>query len=216
MSLANKVASAARSVVENARKTADQALHDREALRKKIGDQVRDLPVTAVQYTVKGVGQALLVGDRVRQEIGRRVGRGGDGDGVAPAERHQTGAPEAPAKSAFEEAAERPQAVRPARKARSAKGGVGPAPAAQESAASVEASLPAAAAEATAPAERPAPEAELPISEYDERTLPSLRAKMKGLTVEDLRQLIEYEKTHAARADVISMFERRIAKLESE
>lgn len=215
MSLANKVASAARSAVENARKTADQALHDREALRKKIGGQVRDLPMTAVQYTVKGVGQALLIGDRVRQEIGRRVGRGGDGDGAEPAERHQTGAPEAPAKSAFEEA-ERPQAVRPARKARSAKGGVAPAPAAQESAASVEASLPAAAAEATAPPERPAPEADLPIPEYDERTVPSLRARMKGLTVADLRQLIEYEKTHAARADVISMFERRITKLESE
>lgn len=220
MSLANKVASAARSAVENVRKTADQALHDREALRKKIGGQVRDLPMTAVQYTVKGVGQALLIGDRVRQEIGRRVGRGDDGDGAEPAERHQTGGSEAPAKSAFEEAAERPQAVRPARKARSAKGGVdgvdaAPA-AAQESAASVEASLPAAAAEATAPAEQPAPEADLPIPEYDERTVPSLRARMKGLTVADLRQLIEYEKTHAARADVISMFERRITKLESE
>lgn len=219
MSLANKVASAARSAVDNARKTADQALHDREALRKKIGGQVRDLPMTAVQYTVKGVGQALLIGDRVRQEIGRRVGRGGDGDGAEPAERHQTGAPEAPAKSAFEEAAERPQAVRPARKARSAKGGVDgvdTAPAAQESAASVEASLPAAAAAATAPAEQTAPETDLPIPEYDERTVPSLRARMKGLTVADLRQLIEYEKTHAARADVISMFERRITKLESE
>lgn len=215
MSLANKVASAARSAVENARKTADQALHDREALRKKIGGQVRDLPMTAVQYTVKGVGQALLIGDRVRREIGRRAGRGG----AEPADRPETEAPEAPgapAKSAFEEAAERPQAVRPARKARSAKGGVDAAPAAEATAPPAEEPAPTAAEEAASPAQRSAPGANLPIAEYDERTLPSLRARMKGLTVADLRQLIEYEKTHAARADVISMFERRITKLESE
>lgn len=234
MSLANKVASAARSAVDNARKTAGQALHDREALRKRIGGGVRELPMTAVQYTVKGVGQALLIGDRVRQEIGRRVGRGDDGT-EPTAERHQTAAPATPAKSAFEEAAERPQAVRPARKARAAKGGIDgveavpaaekPAAVADEPASPVEespaeqpapeASLPAAAAETGAPAESPAPEAELPIAEYDERTVPSLRARMKGLTVADLRTLIEYEQTHAARADVIAMFERRIAKLES-
>jgi len=185
MSLANKVASAARSAVDNARKTADEALHDREALRKRIGTQVRDLPLTAVQFTVKGVGQALLLGDRVRQEIGRLAGR--DGHGPEPKERHQTGAPAAPPqRSAFEEAA-RPEGVRPARKARSAQGGTAPEP-----------------------------PAELPIPDYDERTVPSLRARLKGLSVTDVRQLLEYEKTHAGRAEVIGMFERRITKLQEE
>lgn len=206
MSVANKVASAARSAVDNARKTADQALHDRGTLRKRIGTQVRDLPMTAVQLTVKGVGQALQVGDRVRQNLGRLTGRDGRTDDTAePKERHETGAPAAdtaPArqKSAFEEAA-RPEGVRPARRAK----------ASQETGAPI----PAPTAEGH-PRSAPARPGELPIDGYDERTVPSLRAKLKGLSVEDLRQLLEYEKTHAARTEVIGMFERRIAKLQSE
>ena len=188
MSLANKVASAAKSAVDNARQTADEALHDREALRKRVGAQVRDLPMTAVQFTVKGVGQALLIGDRMRQELLRRTGR----DGHAPESDTppEAGTPAArPQRSAFEEAAPaaRPEGVRPARKARSAQGGTAPTP----------------------------PPAALPIDGYDERTVPSLRARLKGLSVDDVRRLLEYEKTHAARAEVIGMFERRIIKLQS-
>jgi hypothetical protein len=37
---------------------------------------------------------------------------------------------------------------------------------------------------------------------------------MRGLDVGQLRDLIKYEKAHAARDDVVSMFERRISKLE--
>ena len=58
--------------------------------------------------------------------------------------------------------------------------------------------------------------AELPLANYDESTVASLRARLRNLTVAQLTQLVEYEKGHAARADVISMFERRIAKIESE
>ena len=185
MSLANKMASAAKSAVDNARKTADEALHDREALRKRIGTQVRDLPMTAVQVTVRGVGQALLVGDRVRQELGRRVGRGGhDAEPEAPDPIDAT--TPTPAKSAFEEAA-KPEGVRPARKPRAAKGGA-----------------------------TPVPPKDLPIADYDERTVPSLRARLKNLSVEDVRRLLEYEKTNAGRAEVIGMFERRITKLQAE
>lgn len=191
MSLANKVASAAKSAVDNARQTADEALHDREALRKRVGAQVRDLPMTAVQFTVKGVGQALLLGDRVRQELLRRTGR--DGHTPEPDTPHEVDTPAArPQRSAFEEAAPtaRPEGVRPARKARSAQGGTAPTP--------------------------PAAPADLPIDGYDQRTVPSLRARLKGLSIDDVRRLLEYEKTHAGRAEVIGMFERRITKLQSE
>jgi hypothetical protein len=58
--------------------------------------------------------------------------------------------------------------------------------------------------------------AELPLANYDESTVASLRARLRNLTVAQLTQLVEYEKGHAARADVITMFERRIAKIESE
>jgi hypothetical protein len=44
----------------------------------------------------------------------------------------------------------------------------------------------------------------------------SLRARLRNLDVAQVRQFAEYERTHAARADVLTMFERRIAKLEAE
>ena len=44
----------------------------------------------------------------------------------------------------------------------------------------------------------------------------SLRARLRNLSVDQLTQLIGYEKGHADRADVITMFERRIAKIEAE
>jgi hypothetical protein len=58
--------------------------------------------------------------------------------------------------------------------------------------------------------------AELPLANYDESTVASLRARLRNLSAEQLTQLIEYEKGHAARPDVITMFERRIAKVEAE
>jgi outer membrane biosynthesis protein TonB len=66
-----------------------------------------------------------------------------------------------------------------------------------------------AAAEAT-------PAAELPLANYDSLTIASLRARLRNLSVAQLGQLIAYEQAHAARADVIAMFERRVAKIESE
>ena len=55
-----------------------------------------------------------------------------------------------------------------------------------------------------------------PLPNYDELSVPSLRARLRNLDVTQVRQLAEYERAHAARADVLTMFERRIAKLEAE
>jgi len=55
-----------------------------------------------------------------------------------------------------------------------------------------------------------------PLPNYDELSVPSLRARLRNLDVTQVRQLAEYERTHAARAEVLTMFERRIAKLEAE
>ena len=48
---------------------------------------------------------------------------------------------------------------------------------------------------------------------YDSLSLPSLRARLRNLDIDQVRMLAEYERGHAARADVITMFERRIDKL---
>ena len=55
-----------------------------------------------------------------------------------------------------------------------------------------------------------------PLPNYDELSLASLRARLRNLDVTQVRQLADYERAHAARAEVLTMFERRIAKLEAE
>jgi hypothetical protein len=55
----------------------------------------------------------------------------------------------------------------------------------------------------------------LPMPGYDGLSLPSLRSRLRNLDASQLRVLIDYEKTHAGRPDVVTMFERRVVKLES-
>ena len=55
-----------------------------------------------------------------------------------------------------------------------------------------------------------------PLPNFDELSVPSLRARLRNLDIGQVRQMLEYERTHAARPEVIAMFERRIAKLEAE
>jgi len=68
---------------------------------------------------------------------------------------------------------------------------------------------------AEVPASEPA-QARPPLANYDELSIASLRARLRNLDVTRLGELIEYERAHQARAEVIVMFERRIAKLEAE
>jgi hypothetical protein len=56
---------------------------------------------------------------------------------------------------------------------------------------------------------------QLPLDNYDNLTLPSIRARLRGLDVEQLRVLAAYERTHAERPEVLGMFERRIERLET-
>jgi hypothetical protein len=61
----------------------------------------------------------------------------------------------------------------------------------------------------------PGATAELPLPNYDELTIASVRARLRNLSIAQLGELVNYEKAHADRADFIAMFERRIAKVES-
>jgi hypothetical protein len=64
--------------------------------------------------------------------------------------------------------------------------------------------------------ERTAGDSAPPLPNYAGLSVASLRARLRSLDVTQVRQLADYERAHAARADVVSMFERRIAKLEAE
>jgi len=54
----------------------------------------------------------------------------------------------------------------------------------------------------------------LPVPNYDDLTVASLRARLRNLDSAQVRALLDYEKANAGRAAVLTMYERRIAKLE--
>jgi hypothetical protein len=54
------------------------------------------------------------------------------------------------------------------------------------------------------------------LPNYDELSLAQLRARLRTLTVEDLEELLEHERTHAARPEFTGMLTRRIANLQAQ
>ncbi|MBE3000199.1 hypothetical protein IDM40_16035 [Nocardiopsis sp. HNM0947] len=62
-----------------------------------------------------------------------------------------------------------------------------------------------------------APAAEdLAVPTYDELTLPSIRARLRKLTIDQVRDLRAYEVAHESRPEFIKMYDNRIAKLQAE
>ncbi|MEU0239839.1 hypothetical protein ABZ234_19315 [Nocardiopsis sp. NPDC006198] len=56
---------------------------------------------------------------------------------------------------------------------------------------------------------------DLAVPTYDELTLPSVRARLRKLTIEQVRDLRAYEVAHGGRTEFIKMYDNRIAKLEA-
>jgi len=56
----------------------------------------------------------------------------------------------------------------------------------------------------------------LPLPNDDDLSVASLRARLRNLTAAQVAELVAYEKVNADRPEVVAMFERRIAKLETE
>jgi hypothetical protein len=52
-----------------------------------------------------------------------------------------------------------------------------------------------------------------PLPGYDDLSLASLRARLRALDATTIQAMLVYEKAHAGREPVITMFERRLAKL---
>ena len=156
----------------------------------------------ALRAVFAGIGRILKTSDKVRNKPA-------DAAPTANGTAAETATPEtaAPETAAPETAA--PETAAPETAA--------PETAAPETAAP-ETAAPETAAPETATPETAAPEsaAELPLQNYDDLTIASVRARLRNLSVEQLNSLIDYEKAHAARADFISMFERRIAKVGPE
>jgi hypothetical protein len=168
----------------------------------QVKERVKESPASALRAMFAGIGSMLFVKDKIRHKA--------DAGNSTP--ETVAAAPEAAA------AAETPAAPEPVVAETVTPKTVTPEAVAAKTTAVPDVSTgpettaapePAAAPEApVAPAA-----AALPLANYDELTIASLRARLRNLSAEQLTELIGYEKEHANREDVISMFERRITKL---
>jgi hypothetical protein len=126
-------------------------------------------------------------------------------EAAAPAE---AALPEAPAEAALPEAPA--EAALPEAPAEPALPEAPAEPALPE--APAEAALPEAPAE-PAPPVAAADEA-LPVPNYDQLSVASLRARLRVLDASQVQTLLDYEKAHESRPAVITLFERRLTKLD--
>ena len=238
---------------------------------EQVTERVKEAPAQALRAVFSGIGQVLLVADRIKSraaELQRETppdpgpraesaacAQSAPHAAPAPAPREETrwrsldetgnvrllpqqevtggrpgasepapAAPEAawqPADTAAEPAAPEPAAPEAARQPADIAAEL--TEAAPQPAADGAPEPAASAAEATSgggpsvldtSAEPPA-SAALPLSNYDDLTVASLRARLRNLDSAQVGVLLDYEKANAGRPAVLTMFERRIAKLES-
>ena len=157
--------------------------------------QVKDRPASALRAMFAGIGSLLSVMDKVRSKPAAE----------APADVEAT-APQAP------EPAETPAAAAPETTAEpdtaEAEATAKPDVVVAETTAEPDTAV------AEAPAE-PEPTDALPLPNYDELTVASLRARLRNLSNEDLTRLSAYEQAHQNRPEVIKMFNNRLIKMTS-
>jgi len=241
-----------------------------------VSDRIKEVPAQALRGVFAGIGQLLLITDKLRNKAPADVPRARTPERSRPAAGATVSEPAVPQEKAAEPAPAPPEPAQaagakpssvkstPAKpatakattaKATTAKPAAAKATAATETTAKAAAAKPSRApttrdfdktgnvrllddAETSAARVSPAPAAAAPaapgaaatadavgskpgdsgppLPNYDELSVASLRARLRNLDLAQVRQLAEYERAHAARADVIGMFERRIAKLEAD
>jgi hypothetical protein len=220
---------------------------------QQVNDRVKEAPAQALRAVFAGIGQVLLVADRIKTRAAE-VNRARPDTAAPPARPTPSPAPApAPAPNGAASAPDKtapdntvpgktgpdttvPDTTVPDKTrwrsldetgnvrllsdndaAEDEPAAAEPVVAAAEPAAAKAAPAKKPAAAESAPAAEPAAAAAsvLPVPNYDGLTVASLRARLRNLDPPQLRVLIDYEKAHAGRTDVLAMFERRIAKLES-
>ena len=180
--------------------------------------EVKEAPAKGLRAMFAGIGSILSITDKLR---GKPAASPDPETVVPPTAAPRTPAPAPAAPETISQETVTPETATPQTVTPEEAGGhvrliepdEAPAPAAVAEPAPAPAPAAPDPVPAAAVAADPAPSAELPLANYDDLSIASLRARLRNLSTDQLGQLIEYEKSHAGRADVISMFERRIAKL---
>jgi hypothetical protein len=152
----------------------------------QVNERVKEAPASALRAMFAGIGSLLFVRDKIKSKP----------------------APEAPSPEATA-----PEATSPETTADPETTAAPETTAVAETTAASEEAAPVAAVAKTAAAPASEEAAALPLPNYDELSVASLRARLRNLSADQLTVLISYEKSHADRAEVITMFERRITKL---
>ena len=208
----------------------------------QVSERIKEAPAQALRGVFAGIGQLLLITDKIRNKAShqdvprartpRTPGTVTDAAVTSPAGQ-DAGTAALPAETAAAKpAAGKPAAGKPvtakpptARRATveaaaadsAVSAGEAPKPPKRQSTRDLDKTGNVRLIDGETPgaAVRAAPGAP-PLPSYDDLSVASLRARLRNLDVTQVRQLAEYERAHAARAEVLTMFERRIAKLEAE
>jgi len=228
----------------------------------QVNDRIKEIPAQTLRAVFAGIGQILLIADKLRTRAAEQISGPGTPPAAGPTAAGPAGAAQPAAATSTADAgqpaagaappadatrtaragqpARTPPAKRGARPAAPQRprwrsldetgnvrllddGEEEPAPAADAAAAPAEsaattpaenaATTPATATPGAGAADGPAGAGALPLANYDQLSLASLRARLRVLDAAQVGLLLDYEKAHESRPDVVIMFERRIAKL---
>ena len=202
----------------------------------QVNDRIKEAPVVLLRAVFAGIGQLLLTADKVRSRaaeqvwiperatapgpvgqtrpypvpqeprngtvhtqpavterpVVREAAASSAKTAAAPRAAKATPAAKTPPAAKTTSAAETAEAAPPARKGPAAKAKTGTAPRTTKA--------------------RPAAEAP-PLPGYDDLSLASLRARLRTLDAPAIRAMLAYERAHARREPVMTMLERRLAKI---
>ena len=188
----------------------------------QVSERIKEAPAQALRGVFAGIGQLLLITDKLRNKApAAGVPRARTPERSQPVADATVSEPAVPQERAAEPAAAQPAAAKPSSvKSAPAKPAAATPPKTPrtrdfDKTGNVRLLDGAETSAAVAGGSKPG-DASPPLPNYDERSFASLRARLRNLDVAQVRRLAEYERAHAARADVVGMFERRIAKLEAD
>jgi cell pole-organizing protein PopZ len=168
--------------------------------------QVKEGPASMLRAMFAGFGSLLSVMDKVRAKPAAEAPADAEAPVAATTQAPEdAAAPEAEATAAV--AAEVTTAPETAVAAE--------APAEPAAPAAPEAPVAAEVPEATEASASPETSGALPLANYDELTVASLRARLRNLSNDDLTQLMSYERERQNRPEVIKMFQNRLIKMTS-
>jgi hypothetical protein len=210
----------------------------------QVTDRIKEAPAVVLRAVFAGIGQVLMAVDKIRAQM-EQAASPAEADQKAPGAAEPAGRPDetsnvtalrerttatsttapGPAAAPAGTAATRTAAAAP-KTATAPKPTTTPKPAtAPKPTTAKPATTPGQAApetgSATPGAAKPAPPAAAaaqaaPIPGYADLSIASLRARLRGLDADGVRALLAYEKATTHREDVITMFERRLSKIEDQ